>query len=427
MKKLMKLTAILMSLVLLLAACGQDTQPTAPQETGGIAESASQLQGDEKEPTEETFPTEPITYEIIQPEQGDFAISYPKNCNFNQYGDVGGVPLNVYIVSRRPIGQNKISVDAIGTDSETHHISDQRESLNYEMDAGTNLDYPNYLYQTQQGIDWQTAGQLFAKMRDAGNFENGAFDADTFYAGLQATEEYEAYASQYLEGYETEKESLYKNCPYYLYCGSINFKPGSEAETINTIRVEVEGQSYDLPIGEIRLYPSLSGQLGLPENSPSYAITSEWNYLQVTPWNTGRYKNYYYFTAGEDVTLKRLELVADNGSMIEEIKVVRSNASGQSADISWDGSTDLHLDKEDSVILRISMYDPNMAGLANYCTMDYFVLYYTTETSEAYATFGSGRYTDQSYFDWCAIYLDGLDLRSYYIYHENVRVAGLDW
>ena len=87
----------------------------------------------------------------------------------------------------------------------------------------------------------------------------------------------------------------------------------------------------------------------------------------------------------------------------------------------WDGVSPFYVDKGDKIEMYIEYYDPGLEGRAVCCSMVCIGIRFHCQGIESV---WSGYLQDAGVcnsFNLAAVYLDGLDLRSYYLYFYNQR------
>lgn len=429
MKKSLKLTVWILCVALLSGGCGHNGVDTGTQPPASV-------------PTEITVPTGPallepipsvsIEYETISLTPQDRAIVYYGDCDFDYCFDAGGSSTyRIYIVSKTPIDPNTIKADALGTDMETITVTDNTDDFSYDVGNGTmNVDYCDYLYQTQHGMDWKEAGSLFIEDWEASMamLSTDTPTKEAYEKSQEASERYNSYMTQHLEAYMQEKEAYMNQFPYFYYIVRINFGTPFDIyetdpnlmETVNQIILEVEGERHELSIGEIRLHPYTKGSANTPY-SPEKGM-SDYRAGSITflhPWNRGHFDMLPYFTADTDITLKRVELVLSGETTIERITIQQSGVGGN-FEMEWDGDSDLHVDQGNKAQLCFELFDPDMAGRVNYCDVVHMIIYYTTPEGEHSWLITQEIIEEQNPYDLCAQYLEGVDLRSYFADYYNV-------
>lgn len=403
-----RLVISMLCLVVLMSACGRDVQPTLPQETGETTE-----------PSEKTSIPETVDYEVVELKERDFHIVYPKDCDFDYYFDLAGsFGYPFYILSRTPLDPDTISVDAIGTEMEDFVVCDDSGFMTLEQAPNDyRFEYQDYLSFTRNGIDWKTAGELYltASEIDA-ELAKDPMNAELREKSAEAWRNYGDFMTPYQEVYAQDRESFINGHSYYAYQVVVGFETPATAETVESIHLEVAGERYTLEIGQIRLYPGLYEHLGL-EMKELQGITDSSMGAQLVrgPWENGSFQYDLRLTAEADLTLDRLELVTEEGAAITDIQVERVSASGVATNMQWNGDSRYDVDEGDRITLLVSLYDPRIVGKAEYLSTVHLVYEYTVDGETISVPIGLELKREQNLYDLCAMYLDGVDLRSYYV------------
>lgn len=428
MKRTTLSITLLICLAFLLTACGVSPSPdstaaTVPDTASQPAPTEAEFNGTPAEPVT----MEPIVYDKFDFEKRDVAIIYSDNCDYDLIPDViESCSYTISIVSRSPLDVKSITVDVLGTDREEFNIVDCTEFFTYENSNGVmNGDYNAYLYQTQNGMDWKEAGRLYetyktmelSRMNGTLSSEDIPSQQEVFEAGMV----FQEYVEQHLNTYERDKKSIMNGSAYHLYHINIFLRApaqSEEMETVEQIQLQIGQEQHLLDIGQIRLMPP---ERGLSVSSTGLKDASAYHEVTLNPWNRGVFRNVIILTAEDDITLKKLELLdEDRVKMLGNISVQCSTSNGQTLDMQWDGASDLYIDKGNSVQMYFNCYDPDMAGKLNYRNTIRFRLDYSCK-SETY-TFVNGLFIDEELnpFDMAAMYLEGIDLKSYFVDYYNV-------
>ena len=366
-------------------------------------------------------------YEVIPLEKKDFAIVYDDKCDMELYGDLGGsFSYPIYILSRTPIDVSTIYADAIGSDGDTFIVEDFHPVMNYEYADGVmNLDYHKHIYQTQKGMDWAEAYRLYRTVQDAKKaMDKDPTDSAAQYDYLEASRAWSKHIRQFEDGYKQEKKEIMDSLSYYVYGVYVRFDPNiTKEETVSTIVLNVGNEQYTLSIGRIRLLQSVAIDIGDLSGRTQAALVGSGNSMFL-PWTAKGFEFPLSFTAREDLTLEKLEMPTE-GCVIGEIHLARTGKSGQTIDMQWDGKSPVYIDEGDEVSIWVTCCDEYNAGKANVRSEICTVLYFSTKTGNLYDASNRSVRTSWSPYELCAVFLDGVDLRNYFIYWEYMLTCDI--
>ena len=365
-------------------------------------------------------------YEVIPLEKKDFAIVYDDKCDMELCGETGGsFNYSIYLLSRTPIDISTIRADAIGSNCDTFIVEDYYPFMNYEAAEGSNDDYHKHIYQTQNGMDWAEAYRLYRAVQQAKEvMDKDPTDSAAQYDYLEASRAWSEHIRQFEEGYKQEKKEIMDSLSYYVYGVYVRFDPNiTKEETVSTIALDVEGKHYPLSIGRIHISPTIADKLD-DMMGRTIASLGGSGISMPPPWTAKGFEMPRMFTAKEDMTLEKLEIVTD-GCAIEEIHLSRTGISGQTVDMLWDGKSPVYIDEGDEVSIWITCSDKYNAGKANVRSEICTVLYFSTKAGSFYAPAARSIVTSWSPYELCAVFLEGLDLRNYFIYWEYMLTSDI--
>ena len=363
-------------------------------------------------------------YEVIPLEKKDFAIVYDDKCDMDLYADAGySLSYPIYILSRKPIDIATIKADAIGTQLDSIAVSDYRRLMNYEKaDGVSNLDYHDFIYQTQMGLDWAKALLLCRELQAASD----AYYADpsgegTLTAFEEATSRYSEHINQYRPEFQAKKQMLMDNHSYYVYCVYINFSPNFQMdETVTEVVLEIGDDMYPLSIGRIGLHPSFLREQQLSDDSFSQ-IAALGQMATFSPMGPASFKMPIDFIAEEDMTLQRIE-VTEPQVELRDASVTITDTTGQSIELDWTLDSPLNIRKGEHIEITVEMCDSRVAGKAFFRSEIRPIFYFSTADGGFYTVLGWSIHAGWSPYELCYTFLEGVDLRSYYIYRDNVHL-----
>ena len=367
-------------------------------------------------------------YEVIPLEKKDFAIVYDDNCNVDLYFDVNPTFIyTIYILAREPVDVNTIQADAIGTACDSFIVDDFHPVMNYEYaDGVTNLDYHKHIYQTQNGMDWAEAYRLYRAVQQAKDvMDKDPTDSAAQYDYLEASRAWSKHSGQFEDDYKQEKKEIMDNLSYYVYGVYVRFDLDiAKEETISTIALNIGNEQYSLPIGRIRCCPTVETELEDLSKRTRAPLVRGSGTSAYLPWTAKGFEFPRTFTAKEDLTLEKLEMLTE-GCTIGEIHLSRTGKSGQTIDMQWDGKSPISIDEGDEVTIWITYYDEQNAGKAYAICAPLFVIYFATNEGSFYSLGVRHIRSSWSPYELCAVYLDGLDLRSCFVYREYIRTSDI--
>ena len=389
-----------------LCACNKDTNEPEPINAWGEEDDA---------------------YEVIPLEKKDFAIVYDDKCDMELCGETGGAfSYPIYILSRTPIDVSTIRADATGSNCDTFIVEDFHPVMNYEYADGVmNLDYHKHIYQTQKGMDWAEAYRLYRAVQQAKEvMDKDPTDSAAQYDYLEASRAWSKHIRQFEDDYKQEKKEIMDSLSYYVYGVYVRFDPNiTKEETVSTIALDVEGEHYSLSVGRIHNSPTIAYKLDDTTDRTLTAMGGSGHSFPL-PWTAKGFEMPRTFTAKEDLTLEKLEMLTE-GCTIGEIHLARTGKSGQTIDMQWDGKSPVYIDEGDEVSIWVTCSDKYNAGKANVRCEICTVLYFSTVAGRYYAPAAQSFTTSWSPYELCAIFLDGLDLRSYFIYWEHILTSDI--
>ena len=380
-----------------LCACNKDTNEPEPINVWGEEDDA---------------------YEVIPLEKKDFAIVYDENCDMDLYPDMGGdLNYTIFILSRSPIEEGTIFADALGTEVDSFTVTDYHKAMNYEWGDGLrDVDYNNYIYQTRKGLDWAKALSLFKELQMAAEvYYNDPSDEGALAAYEEATIRYSEYTNKYLPEFLAKKQELMDSHSYYVYSVNIIFLSQIQTdEVVTEVLLDIDGEQHILSIGRIGLHKPIISDLNDHRGTFRY-ISFAGSSARYNPWLATSFELPFEFMVEEDMTLNCLESFGQQ-TQFPNINVVITDYSGQTLHLKWDGNSPLYLESGAKVCLWVECCDTRISGNAISRIQISFILRYSIEAENFYTVTSWGVRTEWPCFDLCAVFLDGVDLRSYYVY-----------
>ena len=357
-------------------------------------------------------------YEVIPLEKKDFAIVYDENCDMDLYPDMGGdLNYTIFVLSRSPIEEGTIFADALGTEADSFTVTDYHKAMNYEWGDGLrDVDYNNYIYQTRKGLDWAKALSLFKELQMAAEvYYNDPSDEGALAAYEEATIRYSEYTNKYLPEFLAKKQELMDSHSYYVYSVNIIFQSQIQTdEVVTEVHLDIDGEQHVLSIGRIGLHKQIISDLNDHRGTFRY-ISIAGSSARYSPWLATSFELPFEFMVEEDMTLNCLESFGQQ-TQFPNINVVITDYSGQTLHLKWDGNSPLYLESGAKVCLWVECCDTRISGNAISRIQISFILRYSIEAENFYTVTSWGVRTEWPCFDLCAVFLDGVDLRSYYVY-----------
>lgn len=425
MKNILKFVTVVLCAVL-LCACGEKEGTEVTQPPASDAQTTAPSAPTEPQNSAQTTlpPYEPdeSKYDVVPLEKKDFALVYDRRCSMDVYPSYMSGSYPITILSRSEVDIDTIQVHMEDCQDYQVTILPQSLDLDYQIIRdSSNINYNPYVYQTQRGVDWKTAGDLLRTDRETALIYEANKTGENQAISLSAQEAFNAYTGQYLQEYEQEWESYIEAAPY-VYEVRVDFNTCELEQVINRMSLEVEGQTYDLEVGEIRLHPSAAALFDGAEpnwDAMEEALPLSSVHVEQQLWSDGHGHIDGSFLAMEDLTLTGLEFAGTTNMTATSIRITRTTEQGQTMESLWDGTSPFYVDKGDKIAVYIEYYDPDLEGRAVCCNVFYIGIRFLCQGIESV---WSGYVQDDcSYnrFDLAAVYLDGLDLRSYYLYYLN--------
>lgn len=277
-----------------------------------------------------------------------------------------------------------------------------------------------YLYQCYRGLDWGKVAQLFeaarnasAKLEDAGE-PNRATQQ-------QIVDEYWAYADQYSQDYDALTQEMLPQ--FYAYEVIINFYydyDNPQDDAFSYMDVSWPGVDFRVECGEVRFHKENAFNENLDEIGGLNQVTGGIRDTFSSPYGSGSTTMLTgNFKTEDDITLTRGYFYG-NAAEITQIQVYAAseeqNADStpvHSMDYLWDGQTPLPVEGGLTVSLRTTFYDPRLQDMVPEGKL-YFFLEYEYQGKHGVSVTELGLHRNANFYELAAIYLDGIDVRSYY-------------
>ncbi len=277
-----------------------------------------------------------------------------------------------------------------------------------------------YLYQCYRDLDWAKVAKLFSAAREASQAQADAGDPDQA-AQQQIVDDYWAYADQYSQDYDALTQEMLPQ--FYAYEVLINFyydydNPQDDAFTY--MDVSWPGVSFRANCGEVRfhkenMYDDFPSEIGGLQQH-TYGIRDTASY----PYGSGTVNTWVAnFETEDDITLTRGYFFG-NGPRIAEIQVYAASQEQdvdgtpvRSMDYLWDGQTPLPVEGGLSVQLSATFTDQRLQDMVPEGKL-YFFLEYEYQGKHAVSITELGLHRNANFYELAAIYLDGIDVQSYY-------------
>lgn len=415
------------------------TQSTIPSETA----------------PENTAPTEVIPARNLIPdgtivsEDGNLAIVYNANCNYDLYADShAGNVFRITIISTNPIDEDTISADALGLQEEAYSVADSTEFLQYEWED------QSYITQTLAGTDWAYALSLYEAMDSAKETyfsdTSNAANREFYTKAMQNHRDY--MNTMFSEGFALQMKPA--NANFYAYNVYLDFNNLAVEAVVEEIALKIGADSYLLPVGQIRFHPFFVETYGVPMwfSSTPAGFSTNVNNVQVSPWDDGQFSAGFQFSVPENMILERLEVLTEDGTVIDEIWIDHVDAvswaqwqertdekySGQEGygetfligpdeeflsgfRFFWDGKMSVYLNAGDQVYVNLSLHSPELAQCAHYQNVVRYILHYATAEGEFAITMEHELQQEQCYYALYYTYLGDVDFRSYFPYREKAE------
>lgn len=350
---------------------------------------------------------------------GEYDLDFYLNTAFNC--------IMIPVVSRTPIDTSAVEITLpLDIDYEVYF-----NEVLLTGDYAQYFDY--YLYQCYRGLDWGKVAELFDAAREASTALEGSKDADR--AALQQTvDDYWAYTDQYSQDYDSLTQEQYPK--FYAYEVLINFYydyDNPQDDSFTYMDVSWPGVSFRAECGEVRfhkenMYDEIPKEIGGLEQI-SYGVRD----TASSPYSTGSVTTLVAnFETEDDITLTRGYFYGD----AEKISQIRVNAASQeqnadgapvrSMDYLWDGQTPLPVEGGLTVQLYATFTDRRLQAMVPEGKL-YFFLEYEYQEEQSVSITELGLHRNANFYELAAIYLDGIDVRSYYeqFFYPYLAESGL--
>lgn len=290
--------------------------------------------------------------------------------------------------------------------------------------GGDVLQYQPYLYQASRSMDWKNLGQKRLRWQQASDQyeklrEDGLLNTPE---GETAIEELSVASKEYSDASGTFLEEYSQLTPadlpsFYMYRVQIIFEydPEMENSSFQEIQVDVAGESYTVPIGEIRLHNEMIGETedGVPALS---FVSSAPDYYTYYPYGPGiRKREGETITAKKDVTLLGCELADSDKCTVEilEIQLIISDENG-SMDLVWDGKTPIQIPTGKQVKFTFVIRDERLQEMLYGGMFTPVVTYEHEGHTYSYVMSIDMSHVHLPPWLWYTLCLQGLDMESYF-------------
>lgn len=395
-----KFIAWLMALLMLLsilAGCkesnvdsGPGTKNTGPVQTLGTTDPIPT--GPEGPVTWPTLPYEELY--LPQPEnRGSSLCEYDpdrrlyiveNSMSLDIYSGLGGQQLRFSVISKDPVDVDTVSV-TLPVPYEIELLVFHRElERQTEWAAGVYSDgtFPYYLYQAYRGIDFTDEDQQDAVLED--------------FKRLQPEHLPEFYA-------------------YTLVVMFPNNDVIEEPGTIEYADITIEGETYRVDPGNIRLHPDeedpvLDYTALLPNDR-----TGTGEFQQLYSGGTLRLTPILNYTAEKETVLSRIYMVNEGFEIlgVEVTKAYYEDGKPTSITFVWDGNTPILLNPGDSIQLWPIIHSEELDCMQSFCFLWFMMDFYIEDVYyQNMAQFI--QLVEMNWYELYAIVFDGLDMETYY-------------
>lgn len=350
---------------------------------------------------------------------GEYDLDFYLNSEFNC--------IMIPVVSRTPIDTSAVKITLpLDIDYEVYF-----NEILLTGDYAQYFDY--YLYQCYRGLDWGKVAELFDAAREASTALEGSKDADR--AALQQTvDDYWAYTDQYSQDYDSLTQEQYPK--FYAYEVLINFYydyDNPQDDSFTYIDVSWPGVSFRAECGEVRFHKENAYDDNAEKVGGLHQLTGGFRDAASFPYGPGTTTTLVgYLETENEVTLTR-GYFSGYTPEISRIQVnmdsLEQNPDGtpvRSMDYLWDGQTPLTVEGGLTIQLNATFTDQRLQAMVPEGKL-YFHLEYEYQGERATLVKELGLHRNANFYELAAIYLDGIDVRSYYeqFFYPYLAESGL--
>ncbi len=450
--------------------------PTAPTQSAPPTEDQVLSDFPTADPLTPTTPSEStatlppeipaIPDDTIVSEAGDLVIVYHNQFDLDVYlygrsdgfldrkmGNRVGETIYIGLLSKTPNKLNRLQVDIPGTSLENVHITPESFLRNEQHIVVGVIDGMGAVLAqsdlplaetsvpvalTLAGIDWNEALERYTTMVHA---DEVFWRSPTTPGNLQILRDAQAAYADYIRQYQNLAQDLAQTAPKFeAVLVEIDLSQVAVGTVIDTAVLRLDGETYTLPLGEIRIRaPREEAPGSFGSSGPGYEYFDQYRLAALTPWDDGNCTAILDFSATQKMVLNRIEVLTDNGTVatgawIRQIKHqdwARTIEEGLPGDfvtmrlqdkkrfpdkdpLYWDGKSPFFVNAGDRLCMDISFHDPAAQG-TYYHGAVYYALHYTTAQGDAVIL--AEAELRQPNFNWVELYytyLENLDLSAYY-------------
>lgn len=383
------------------------------------------------EDIKETTPTLPTT-----PKENPKNVAFTcYNCDFDffvGYSFVGA--LQFYVLTREYVDVTDIAVTIpVEQDYNVFVYDDSTTNDYYQLEeiwkdsegnlmalGGYSLRYQAYLYQASRGMDWADLGQKRLRWKQASDqyeklYEENLLNTPEGEAAIgelsTTSTELSTAAGTFLEEYSQLTPADLPT--FYMYRVEVFFKhdPKLENSSFQEIQVDVAGESYTVPIGEIRIHNETVGETEVGTPALQFQSSASFDCKTYPYCPAIQKREGFTLTAKKDATLLGCELAASDTSTLEILEI-QLTIGGM--DMVWDGKTPIQIPRGKQVKFDFVIRDERLGELFYGGMFTPVVIYEYEGQTYTYAESVSMNRRNLDPWLWYTLCLQGLDMESYF-------------